>query len=327
MDFWRKRRLYPIVCDFGSHQTRIMYRGKLLFAESSLLAMNKFDHSLVAIGGDAWKLQLNNQVELVRPITKGRIRDFNALGEMIKYLKNNLKIGGLSLPPDSPIMGFIPLGLTAADQERWQLLWQKNGIKPKWLLSQTDVLQLFASVYHHHSPQLSMLDIGEAVSRLIIVTGQQVVYFQELPFGMLALKQKVDQSLKNNGILMDEQTLGMVVESVASLNPRAKLSKLVRVGRVTIQGLTDFTIHSSDLHSVATAVGDDLVQLLQDAYSMMPANCQTAFDQSELLLLGGGANLAGIVEFLQAKIAIRVNQSTETNNFNLLGLETWYENH
>ena len=325
MDFWRKQKFYPIVCDFGSHQTRIMYRGKLLFAESSLLAMNKFDRSLVAIGRDAWKLQLNNQIELVRPVAKGRIRDFNALGEMIKYLKNNLKIGGLSLPLKSPIVGFIPLGLTAADQERWQLLWQKHGIKPKWLLPQADVIQLFASVYHQSS-QLSMLDLGESVSRLVIVAGQQVVYLQELPFGVLALKQKVSQSLKNNGILMDEQTLDSVVENVASLNPRAKLSESVRVRQLTVQGLTDFTIQSSDLYQSVVTIGGDLVQLLHDAYSMMPPNCQTTFDKNELLLLGGGANLDGIVEFLQPKMSIRINKSTETNNFNLLGLETWYEN-
>lgn len=324
MGFWRKQKFYPIVCDFGSHQTRIMYRGKLLFVESSLLAMNKFDHSLVAIGKDAWRLELSNQVELVRPVQRGRVRDFHALGEMIKYLQNNLKIGGLSLPSNSPIVGFIPLGLSMADQERWQLLWQKHGIKPKWLLPQMDVLQSFVSIYYQ-SPQLSMLDIGESVSRLVIVVGQQAVYFQELPMGMSALKQKVARYLKNNGVLMDELTLDLVIKNVVSLNPRAKLSKLLRVGRVTTQGLSDFTICSNDLYQVAKTVGDDLVQLLQDAYSLMPANCQAAFAQNELLLLGGGANLDGMVEFLEEKMGICVKKSIETNNFNLLGLEAWCE--
>lgn len=323
MRFWQRPRLFPVVFDLGSNKVRVMYRGKLLFEDSSILARNKKEKTTLTVGEAGRKLELNTQVEMIKPIERGRLRELDATSSLVRYLLLNIRINGFNLPAKTPVVSFIPLGLSELEQERWHNLWRKIGAKDKWLIPQTEVISSFLS-RDYHTNQTSLLDLGYGVSRLVIMADRAVIFSKEIPWGMERIKEAVDHSLKNQDALLDDLSLSSLVETVASLNPQAKRHRTVRVKHVMGQGLNDLTISSGDVYRAVTIAFKELAELITDVYSLLSPRLQTLFAKSELQLVGGGANLDGIVEYLQSKLSVAVKKNQEAMYFNLIGLESLF---
>ena len=78
-----------LAIDLGTANTLVYARGEgLVFAEPSVIALNKRNGEVLAMGNEAWKMigRTPGHIVAERPLRKGAIKDFDITQRMVRVL-------------------------------------------------------------------------------------------------------------------------------------------------------------------------------------------------------------------------------------------------
>ncbi len=103
-----------LAIDLGTANTLIMYNGKVVVDEPSIVALDVHTNKLMAIGQRARQMheKTNPNTKTVRPLKDGVIADFNATELMLKGLIKKVKMSGSLFAPSLRMVICIPSGST-----------------------------------------------------------------------------------------------------------------------------------------------------------------------------------------------------------------------
>ncbi len=103
-----------LAIDLGTANTLIIYNGKVVVDEPSIVALDVHSGKLMAIGQKARQMfeKTNTNIRTIRPLKDGVIADFNATELMLKGLIKKVKMSGSLFSPSLRMVICIPSGST-----------------------------------------------------------------------------------------------------------------------------------------------------------------------------------------------------------------------
>ena len=103
-----------LAIDLGTANTLIIYNGKVVVDEPSIVALDVHTGKLVAIGQQARQMheKTNPNIKTIRPLKDGVIADFNATELMLRGMIKKVKTSGRLFAPSLRMVICIPSGST-----------------------------------------------------------------------------------------------------------------------------------------------------------------------------------------------------------------------
>ena len=107
-----------LAIDLGTANTLIIYNGKVVVDEPSIVALDVHTGKVVAIGQQARQMheKTNPNIKTIRPLKDGVIADFNATELMLRGLIKKVKTSGSLFAPSLRMVICIPSGSTNVEQ-------------------------------------------------------------------------------------------------------------------------------------------------------------------------------------------------------------------
>ena len=101
-----------LAIDLGTANTLIIYNGKVVVDEPSIVALDVHTGKLVAIGQQARQMHEKTNIRTIRPLKDGVIADFNATELMLRGMIKKVKTSGSLFAPSLRMVICIPSGST-----------------------------------------------------------------------------------------------------------------------------------------------------------------------------------------------------------------------
>ncbi len=103
-----------LAIDLGTANTLIIYNGKVVVDEPSIVALDVHSGKLKAIGQVARQMheKTNPNIKTIRPLKDGVIADFTATEMMLRGMIQKVKVSGKLFAPSLRMVVCIPSGST-----------------------------------------------------------------------------------------------------------------------------------------------------------------------------------------------------------------------
>jgi len=103
-----------LAIDLGTANTLIIYNGKIVVDEPSIVAIDFHTGKLIAIGNQARQMhgKTHSNIKTIRPLKDGVIADFNAAELMLRGMISKVKTGSSIFSPSLRMVICIPSGST-----------------------------------------------------------------------------------------------------------------------------------------------------------------------------------------------------------------------
>ncbi len=161
-----------LAIDLGTANTLIIYNGKVVVDEPSIVALDVHSGKLMAIGHRARQMfeKTNPNLRTIRPLKDGVIADFNATELMLKGLIKKVKMSGSLFAPSLRMVICIPSGSTNVEIRAVRDSAVHAGAREVFMIFEPMAAALGAGL-DVEAPEGSMvIDIGGGTSEIACIS-------------------------------------------------------------------------------------------------------------------------------------------------------------
>ncbi|MFI3265381.1 MAG: rod shape-determining protein [Rikenellaceae bacterium] len=161
-----------LAIDLGTANTLIIYNGKVVVDEPSIVALDVHSGKLMAIGQRARQMfeKTNPNIKTIRPLKDGVIADFNATELMLKGLIKKVKMSGSLFAPSLKMVICIPSGSTNVEIRAVRDSAVHAGAREVFMIFEPMAAALGAGL-DVEAPEGSMvIDIGGGTSEIACIS-------------------------------------------------------------------------------------------------------------------------------------------------------------
>ncbi|MFR9503347.1 MAG: rod shape-determining protein [Rikenellaceae bacterium] len=161
-----------LAIDLGTANTLIIYNGKVVVDEPSIVALDVHSGKLMAIGHRARQMfeKTNPNIKTIRPLKDGVIADFNATELMLKGLIKKVKMSGSLFAPSLRMVICIPSGSTNVEIRAVRDSAVHAGAREVFMIFEPMAAALGAGL-DVEAPEGSMvIDIGGGTSEIACIS-------------------------------------------------------------------------------------------------------------------------------------------------------------
>ncbi|MFR9523462.1 MAG: rod shape-determining protein [Rikenellaceae bacterium] len=161
-----------LAIDLGTANTLIIYNGKVVVDEPSIVALDVHSGKLMAIGQRARQMfeKTNPNIKTIRPLKDGVIADFNATELMLKGLIKKVKMSGSLFAPSLRMVICIPSGSTNVEIRAVRDSAVHAGAREVFMIFEPMAAALGAGL-DVEAPEGSMvIDIGGGTSEIACIS-------------------------------------------------------------------------------------------------------------------------------------------------------------
>ncbi len=314
VNFLKLGSIPEIGIDLGTANTLIIFEGKIILNEPSIIAIDNRDNSILAVGKEAMKMhgKTPDSIKTIRPLRDGVIADFYAAEKMIvnfvKYipLQNVLKFN-----KSFKMLICIPTGITEVE---------KRAVKDSAVhAGAVEVLTIYEPMAAAIGIGLDVLqpngimviDIGGGTTEIAIIALAGIVSDQSIRVAGDAFTSDIQNYIKKQyNLLIGENTAENIKKTIGSA-----LNELDEgpedydvVGRDLLTGIPKvIKVHYSEiafaLDKSITKIEDAILKALENA----PPEIAADLYKSGIHLSGGGALIRGLDKRLGVKTKLTIN--------------------
>lgn len=294
--------------DLGSSNILVYARGKgIVLNEPSVLAVDHESRSVIAIGIEAYKMMGRepNNIEVVRPLQSGAIRDFDMLGIML----NHFVVMVIGKRVFSRPRAVLSISSTANELEKRQLIlgMLEAGVRRTQLLSRPLAAAVGSGINVMPHVGHMIIDIGGANSHVAAIASGEIMTENTEIVGGDAFSDAIIRyvRLKHN-LLIGTRTAEDIKCAIGTARNFGDADiSLPIAGRNLVSGLPkqiDIT-----RNEVTEAMEDPMRTMLEGIRGVIerlpPELANDVFDNG-IMLTGGGAMLKGLQEVISDDIKL-----------------------
>ncbi|WP_281225443.1 rod shape-determining protein [Flavobacterium aquiphilum] len=305
--------IMEIAMDLGTANTLIIYNGKIVVDNPSIVARDIRNGKTIAVGKEASLMQgkTHENIKTIRPLKDGVIADFDASEKMIGwFIKNIPQLKKTFFTPTLRMVVCIPSGITAVEKRAVKESCQRVNGKEIYLI---------------HEPMAAAIGIGLDVmlpkGNLIVDIGGGTTEIAVIALGGIVCDKsiKIAGDVFTNDILFHMRTHHNLYIGEASAE-----SIKIEVG-AAMEGLEeapdDLTVRGRDMltgkpkevlvtsREIARAL-DKSIQRIEDVImvtlSQTPPELAADIYHTGMYLAGGGAMLRGLDKRISLKTDLPV---------------------
>ncbi len=294
--------------DLGTANTLVHVAGQgILLREPSVVAINKDNGSIVAVGEEAKRMLGRTPANIVaiRPLRDGVIADFDQTLAMLKYFID--KVSRSRFARHSVVVG-IPSGVTEVERRAVLQAAERAGAWQAFVIEEPMAAAIGAGMPIEEPTGNMIVDIGGGTTEVAMISLAGIVHSRSIRVAGDEIDEAISAYVRRayNLYIGDRTAEQTKIDIGSAYVLEQELSIQVR-GRDLVSGLPRSAVISSD--EVRMAIQEPLNQIVEAVKLTLEATPpELAADcmHQGIVLAGGGALLRGIDQLISSETGMPV---------------------
>ena len=227
-----------IAIDLGTANTLVYQRQKgILFAEPTVLALNKETGAVLAMGDEAWQMigRTPGYIVAVRPLRSGAISDFDITEKLIRLILQKSGVSRFSRPR---VLVSVASALTEVERRAVEEAALSAGGRSCHLIEEPVAAAIGAGLPIHEPLGNLVVDVGGGTSEVALISMGGIVTNTAVRVGGFDLDAAIQNYVRREyTIAIGERTAERIKMSIGSAFPLAHEEKAELRGRDLATGL------------------------------------------------------------------------------------------
>ncbi len=302
---------HDIGIDLGTANTLLYVQGRgIVVNQPSVVAINQKTSQVVAVGNEAKKMvgRTPGHIVAVRPLIDGVISDFEVTEEMISYFIKKVHKESVRPFVRPRIVVGVPSGITDVERRAVRDAAKNAGARDVYIVEEPLAAAIGVRLPIQDPVGSMVIDIGGGTSDIVVVSLGGVVVSKNLRIAGDKLNQDIINYARDEfKLLLGERTAEDIKISIGSVVPTEESVEATVRGRDLMTGLPrEAIITDSDVRDAISKSLKTLTRVVKDVIEETPPELIADIMHRGIVLVGGGAFLRGLPEYLQSEIKIPV---------------------
>ena len=302
-----------LAIDLGTANTLIIYNGKVVVDEPSIVALDVHTGRLIAVGEQAQKMheRTNPNIKTIRPLKNGVIADFNATELMLRGLIKKVKTSGSLFAPSLRMVICIPSGSTNVEIRAVRDSAEHAGGREVYMIYEPMAAALGAGMDVEAPEGHMVIDIGGGTSEIACISLGGIVCSESINVAGDVFTTDIQNYVRQqHSIRIGERTAEAIKHAIgAAISDLENEPDDFSITAPNMLTALPQTV-SLSYSEVAHALEPSLVKLddaLMKVLGSMPPELFSDIVKNGIYLTGGGALIKGLDVRLSKKTGIPVH--------------------
>ncbi|MFI3282835.1 MAG: rod shape-determining protein [Rikenellaceae bacterium] len=299
-----------LAIDLGTANTLILYNGKVVVDEPSIVALDVHTGKLVALGQKARQMyeKTNPNIKTIRPLKDGVIADFNATELMLKGLIRKVKMTSTLFSPSLKMVICIPSGSTNVEIRAVRDSAEHAGGREVFMIFEPMAAALGAGLDVEAPEGNMVIDIGGGTSEIACISLGGIVCSESINVAGDVFTSDIQSYVRQqHNIRIGERTAEAIKCAIGAA--LTELEDAPEDFKVTGPNMLTALPQTVTLNyaEIAYALEKSLVKLdaaLMKVLESMPPELYSDVVRNGIYLAGGGALIKGLDRRLHEKTGI-----------------------
>jgi len=302
-----------LAIDLGTANTLIIHRDQVVVDEPSIIAVNRRDGNVIAVGSQARQMQgkVHEDIKTIRPLKDGVIADFQAAEHMIRGMIKMIPQTNKFIKPQQRIVICIPSGITEVEKRAVKDSAERAGAKEVYLIHEPMAAAIGIGIDVDEPMGNMIIDIGGGTTEIAIIALGGIVCDESIRVaGDEFNLDIVEYMRREHNLLIGERTAEKIKINIGSAlqeleNPPEDYAVF---GRDLMTGIPK-SIHVS-YNEIARALDKSIMKVeeaIMRALEQAPPELSADILSNGIWLTGGGALLRGLDKRISNKTKLKVN--------------------
>ncbi|MBU1179162.1 rod shape-determining protein [Patescibacteria group bacterium] len=303
---------HDIGMDLGTANTLLYVRGRgIVINQPSVVAINQKTGQVVAVGSEAKRMvgRTPSHIVAVRPLIDGVISDFEVTEEMIAYFIRNVHKEALRPFARSRVVVGVPSGITDVERRAVRDAIKNAGAREVYIVEEPLAAAIGVKLPIQEPVGSMLIDIGGGTSDIMVASLGGIVTAKNLRIAGDRLNQDIINYARDEfKLLLGERTAEDIKIAIGSAVSSGENIEATVRGRDLMTGLPrEAIITDGDVREAISKSLKMLTRSVKEVIEETPPELISDIMHRGVILVGGGAFLRGLPEFLESEIKIPVH--------------------
>lgn len=311
--FHRVKRMFSndVGIDLGTANTLVFVRGYgIVINEPSVVAVNQKTGQVVAVGSEAKRMlgRTPAHITAVRPLVDGVISNFEVAEEMIFYFLNKVqKLTPKAVRP-RVVIG-VPYGITNVEVRAVRDAALSAGAREVHIVEEPMSAAIGINLPIHDPVGSMIVDIGGGTTDIAVISLGGIVRAKNLRVAGDKFNDDIISYIRNEfKILIGEKTAEGIKIAIGSAMAGEERREAPVRGRDLVTGLPrEVVITDVDIREAIAPSVSMVVESIKEVLETTPPEVLSDVMVRGIVMVGGGASLHGLADFLHAHIKIPIH--------------------
>lgn len=300
-----------IAMDLGTANTIITYNGKIVVDEPSVVALDKRNNKMIAVGNKAKMMyeKTHENIRTCRPLRDGVIADFYACEQMMRGLVKMVKTGHHLFNPSLRMVIGVPSGSTEVELRAVRDSAERSGGRDVYLIFEPMAAAIGCGIDVEAPEGQMIVDIGGGSTEIAVISLGGIVSNNSIRVAGDELTADIQEYMaRQHNVKVSERMAERIKINVGSaladLGEGAPEDFLVHgPNRITALPMEISVCYQEIAHCIDKTIAKIETAVLQ-ALEATPPELYADIVKNGIWLTGGGALLRGLDKRLTEKIQI-----------------------
>jgi rod shape-determining protein MreB len=298
-----------LAIDLGTANTLVYQRQRgILFAEPTVLALNKETGAVLAMGEEAWQMigRTPGYIVAVRPLRSGAISDFEITEKLIRLILQRAGVSRLMRPRALVV---VPSALTEVERRAVEEATLSAGSRSCYLIEEPMAAAIGANLPIHEPVGNLVVDVGGGTTEVALISLGGIVTNRAVRVGGFDLDGAIQAYVRREyQMAVGERTAERIKIAVGSAFPRSTEDKAELRGRDLATGLPKHVlITSEEIREALTEQVRSIVSAVIECLAASPPDLVQDVLMNGITLSGGSGMLTGLDMLLAQEAEVPVH--------------------
>lgn len=305
--------------DLGTSNTRVFSEDRgIVIHEPSVVALNRRTEHILSVGSEARDMigKTPPHIEIVRPIQKGVISDFEVTEKMLRYFIERVHRESLAFMARPRVIVGVPLETTEVERKAMEDAVISAGARKVFLVETPMLSAIGARLPVSESLGMMVVDIGGGRTQIAVLSLSGVVTSRSIPVAGEEMNRVIVQYARDQfGLLLGERNAELAKMRIGSAIPPSSPLSIALRGRDLVSGLPrEMTILDHHIREALHRSLQTIVEQVKATLEVTPPELVADIYERGIVLTGGGSLLLGMDTLLSrfAEIPVRVAEDPLT---------------